>query len=101
MPTKGLDTLPRTERFAKLDWPAAGMTLRLASALVTRYSCFLFRVLPDRNLLLSSKSLVRRPPSYAPVSDGPSAAPSRPPTNFGRTPPTNLYRPPGPAPLTD
>jgi hypothetical protein len=37
MPTKRVDTLPRTERFAKLDWPAAGMTLRLASALVTRY----------------------------------------------------------------
>ena len=43
MPTKRLDTLPRTERFAKLDWPAAGMTLRLASALVTRSSCLLFQ----------------------------------------------------------
>src|SRR6266849_4361088 len=43
MPTERLDTLPRTERFAKLDWPAAGMTLRLASALVTRSSCLLFQ----------------------------------------------------------
>jgi len=47
MPTKVVDTLPRTERFAKLDWPAAGMTLRLASALVTRSSCLLFHDLVD------------------------------------------------------
>src|ERR1700686_492517 len=43
MPTKRVDTLPRTERFAKLDSPAAGMTLRLASALVIRSSCLLFQ----------------------------------------------------------
>ena len=41
--TGRLDTLPRTERFAKLEWPAAGMTLRLESALVTRSSCLLFQ----------------------------------------------------------
>ena len=54
--TGRLDTLPRTERFAKLEWPAAGMTLRLASALVTRSHCLLFQFrrieafsfLPDR-----------------------------------------------------
>src|ERR1035437_5044812 len=43
MPTKRLDTLPRTKRFAKLDWPAAGMTPKMASALVTRPSCLLFQ----------------------------------------------------------
>src|SRR6202165_4658015 len=50
-------------------------------------------VLPDRSVLLSSRSLMQWPRSYAPVSDGPSPAPSRRPTNFGRTLPTDHYRP--------
>src|ERR1700682_1349718 len=50
-------------------------------------------VLPDRSVLLSSRSLMQWPRSYAPVSDRPSPAPSRRPTNFGRTLPTDHYRP--------
>src|SRR6266852_322538 len=92
MPTKSLDTLPRTERFAKLDWPAAGMT---QVGIGSRYTLKLLvvSVLPDRSVLLSSRPLMQWPRSYAPVSDGPSAAPSRRPTNSGRTLPTDQYRP--------
>src|SRR6266436_9160903 len=70
MPTTGLDTLPRTERFenrqasARYD-PELGIgsrhTLKLLSV----------SILLDRSVLLSSKWLKQSPPSCAPKSGAP------------------------------
>src|ERR1700684_2255428 len=46
-------------------------------------------VLPDRSVLLSSRSLMQLPQFCAPESDAPSGVPSRWPTNSDRTLPTD------------
>src|SRR5258708_3437098 len=85
MPTRRLDPLPRTERFAKT---------RLASSrndpevgIGSRYTLKLLvvSVLPDRSVLLSSRSLMQWPQSYAPESGAPSGVASLWPANSDRT----------------
>src|SRR5580658_9263752 len=89
MPTKRVDTLPRTERFAKLDWPAAGMTPEVGIGSRYTLKLLVVSVLPDRSVLLSSRSLMQWPQFCAPKSDAPSAAPSLWPANSDRTFPTD------------
>src|SRR6202047_4962995 len=68
MPTERLDTLPRTERFAKLDWPAARNDPEVGIGSRYTLKLLVVSVLPDRSILLSSRSLMQWPRSYAPES---------------------------------
>src|ERR1700692_3145807 len=85
MPTKSLDTLPRTERFAKIDWPAAGMIPEVGIGSRYTLKLLVVSVLPDRSVLLPSRSLMQWPQSYGPESGGPSGAASLWPANSDKT----------------
>src|ERR1019366_10605002 len=89
MPTRVVDTRPRTERFAKIDWPAAGMTPEVGIGSRYTLKLLVVSISSDRSVLLSSRSLTQSPLSCAPESGAPSAAPSLWPANSDRTFPTD------------
>src|ERR1700722_13302813 len=89
MPTKRVDTLPRTERFAKLDWPEARDHPEVGIGSRYTLKLLVVSVLPDRSVLLSSRSLIQWPRFCAPESGAPSGVPSLWPANSDRTLPTD------------
>src|ERR1700681_4204168 len=89
MPTRRLDTLPRTERFAKIARPAAGDDPEVGIGSRYTLKLLVVSILSDRSVLLPSRSLMQWPRSYAPESGGPSGVASPWPANSDRTLPTD------------
>src|ERR1700720_703490 len=92
-----LECLSTFDAYRKVGYSPSNRALRetrLASSrhdpevgIGSRYTLKLLAgsVLPDRSVLLSSRSLMQWPQSCAPVSGAPSAVPSRRPADSDRT----------------
>src|ERR1700733_8673184 len=99
-----LECLGTSDAYRKVGYSPSNRALRetrMASSrndpevgIGSRYTLKLLvvSILQDRSVLLSSRSLIQSPQSFAPKSAAPSAAPSHGPANSDRNLPTDPCR---------